>query len=457
MGLAELLSTLLTLIREEMGIRSPGASEEEEEEGGAGEDGADADAEEDLFIDDEEEEEEEEEPEGGEAGEGWQQQQQQQQRSPRSAAAAAGIAAAAGPSLLLPVLPRGPRGTEGEEKEEEEEEEEAGAHKPPAQQEAIETDAAAQALSTASSSSSLVAAAEGWGERCAAWRLALEVALPHHTPSSDLPFPTAPTPPTPTHPMQHDPHPRGAAVPRRLLPGARAQDAERRARPRRDGPPAGRRRGGHRRLPARGPQGALARSLALRPARSSSSCLMPCAVSTCGPRRRTNVYTHTHTHNKQIIDMLLRAWPFGQSTREVGFLQLLGGVLAAAPLLHHIDDRSRVPLRAFARVAACLRSPHAAVAEEALLTCSNPRLINLYIAAGAPGAGAGAGAGPTGGGVPGMVREALSQNLLKGPARHWSPEVRVESRRLLEMLTAVPVDLETGVVVPMAPAEYAAI
>lgn len=132
------------------------------------------------------------------------------------------------------------------------------------------------------------------------------------------------------------------------------------------------------------------------------------------------------TQLKKITDHILRAWPFGQSTREVGFLQLLGSVLASAPLLYHIDDRTRLPLRAFARVAACLRSPHAGVAEEALLTCTNPRLISLYVGTNAPGAG------PTGTEVPGMVKAALAQNA----QGHWNGDVREESGRLLSMLVA---------------------
>ena len=147
---------------------------------------------------------------------------------------------------------------------------------------------------------------------------------------------------------------------------------------------------------------------------------------------RQSAHPHPHPHTTaaqpttQITDLVLRAWPFGQSTREVGFLQLLGSVLASAPLLHHIDDRTRLPLRAFARVAACLRSPHAGVAEEALLTCSNPRLISLYVGTNAPGAG------PQGMEVPGMVKAALAQNA----QGHWNGDVREESDRLLSMLVA---------------------
>lgn len=106
--------------------------------------------------------------------------------------------------------------------------------------------------------------------------------------------------------------------------------------------------------------------------------------------------------------------------REVDFLQLLGGVLVSAPLLHCIDGRSRVPQRAFARVAACIRSPHAALAEEALLTCSDRRLVEMYIV----------GAGPSGTEVPAMVRAALSQSA----QGHWSPDVMEEAGRLLQVL-----------------------
>lgn len=142
-----------------------------------------------------------------------------------------------------------------------------------------------------------------------------------------------------------------------------------------------------------------------------------------GHRTQRQIPTNNPT---QITELVLRAWPFGQSTREVGFLQLLGSVLASAPLLHHIDDRTRLPARAFARVAACLRSPHAGVAEEALLTCSNPRLISLYVGTHAPGAG------PQGTEVPAMVKAALAHNA----QGHWNGDVREESGRLLSMLAA---------------------
>lgn len=134
---------------------------------------------------------------------------------------------------------------------------------------------------------------------------------------------------------------------------------------------------------------------------------------------------------EQIADLILRAWPFGQSTREMGFLHLLGGVLASAPLLHHVDPATRVAQRAFARVAACLRSPHAGLAEDALLTCSNPRLIARYIGVGAPGAG------PSGTEIPAMVRAALFQSA----QGHWNADVREEAGRLLEWLVIGQTDL----------------
>ena len=89
----------------------------------------------------------------------------------------------------------------------------------------------------------------------------------------------------------------------------------------------------------------------------------------------------------RILDLVLRAWPYGQSTREVGFLQLLGIVFTSAPVLPHLDGTTRLHLRAFARLANCLQSPHVAVAEEAVLVCSKPRVIALYVSEGAPGGG----------------------------------------------------------------------
>jgi len=127
----------------------------------------------------------------------------------------------------------------------------------------------------------------------------------------------------------------------------------------------------------------------------------------------------------RITELILRAWPTGQSTREMGFLQLLNVVLTVSPLLPRLEERTRVHHRAFARLARCLESPHAGVAEEALLACSNPRVIALYVGVGAPGGG-GAGLDY----INGMVQVALGRTI----DSHWNPEVRQESRRMRELL-----------------------
>jgi hypothetical protein len=130
----------------------------------------------------------------------------------------------------------------------------------------------------------------------------------------------------------------------------------------------------------------------------------------------------------RITELVLRAWPTGQSTREMGFLQLLSVVLTVSPLLPRLEERTRAHHRAFARLARCLQSPHAGVAEEALLACSNPRVIALYVGVGAPGGG-GEGLDY----INGMVQVALGRSM----EGHWNPEVRQEARRLKELLNVI--------------------
>lgn len=132
--------------------------------------------------------------------------------------------------------------------------------------------------------------------------------------------------------------------------------------------------------------------------------------------------------------MVLRVWPYGQSTREMAFLQLLAAIFTAAPLLPQVDDKTRLHLRAFSRIARCLQSPHAGVAEEALMTCSNPRLIALYVGQGAPGSGAG------GREVPVMIQHALAINSVS----HWNADIRLESLRLREILVGAAVSSTLG-------------
>jgi hypothetical protein len=400
-GLAELLSTLLTFIREEMGLRSPAASDddegEEEEEDG------------DMGFDDEEVEEEEDE---GIAAEEEEELQRRPHQSPPSATGAA-VAASVLPPIPAAAITVDQLST-------------LLLRKPP-REPAVETDAATQALSNASSSpsssscslssgfssASCEAGAERWGENMALIREALQclgVFLRAHArkmPSAALDRAE----------MDHLRDAVGeiiaayppAALKVRVEPGGGGGGGG-------GGGKSSSDNGGGC-VACDGPHQVGAHPL-----------YVPHPQHEVSPtRHKITTPTPPPPPPPQITDIVLRAWPFGQSTREVGFLQLLGGVLASAPLLSHIDDRTRLPLRAFARVAACLRSPHAGVAEEALLACSNPRLISLYVGKGAPGAG------PTGAEVPGMVREALAQNA-RG---HWNADVREESGRLLEVLVAV--------------------
>ena len=130
----------------------------------------------------------------------------------------------------------------------------------------------------------------------------------------------------------------------------------------------------------------------------------------------------------RIVHLILRAWPCGHSAREMGFLQLLGVVLTVAPPLFRLDPRTNVLRRAVARLTRCLESSHAGVAEEALVVCSQPRVISSFSGAGALG-----GDGGAPGGLQGRVHEAL----VRSSEGHWSAEVRQEARRLRDLLAVV--------------------
>ena len=66
----------------------------------------------------------------------------------------------------------------------------------------------------------------------------------------------------------------------------------------------------------------------------------------------------------QIADMILRVWPHSLASREVGFVQLVTLVLACAPLLPHLDEKTKAHLKVFRRIVECIKSPHARVSKE---------------------------------------------------------------------------------------------
>lgn len=63
----------------------------------------------------------------------------------------------------------------------------------------------------------------------------------------------------------------------------------------------------------------------------------------------------------QVVEVVLRVWPSGNSTRESSFLQLLTLVLSCSPLSVFLADDARTQVKAFKRLVRCIQSAHAGV------------------------------------------------------------------------------------------------